>query len=350
MTAISVALCTYNGEKYLKGQLKSIATQTYPAKELVVCDDRSTDSTLQLVQDFIQLNPDLETKLVVNKQNLHFTGNFFKAASLCTGSHIAFSDQDDEWYAGKLEKLAAFIAAQSPELVIHRANVRDMVAGEGRETIAVPSMDLPLYHQELIHCVRSYSLGCCFVVQKSLIELFPRFWIWDEYLQHREQHGAFIGHDMLIFATAWARRSAIAIDDRLMDYRVHGANIFGRSSVEVERRSKEHTGWRWFAVSPDMLLAHARRLRSEHRILVKLAQEMDAPASDGVRALSEAVRRRSELLFLRTEIHSVKKSRAERAEAFMRNALAGNYFLGKQFFGVSRGTILKDFIAVLAAR
>ena len=41
---ISVALCTYNGEKFLQEQLESIALQTLLPDELVVCDDRSSDS------------------------------------------------------------------------------------------------------------------------------------------------------------------------------------------------------------------------------------------------------------------------------------------------------------------
>jgi glycosyltransferase involved in cell wall biosynthesis len=50
-TTISVALCTYNGEKYLAKQLDSILSQENPVDEIVVCDDGSTDNTQSILQD-----------------------------------------------------------------------------------------------------------------------------------------------------------------------------------------------------------------------------------------------------------------------------------------------------------
>ena len=47
---ISVALCTYNGERYIREQLESILNQTMPVDEIVVCDDGSTDNTLHIIE------------------------------------------------------------------------------------------------------------------------------------------------------------------------------------------------------------------------------------------------------------------------------------------------------------
>lgn len=47
---LSVALCTYNGEKYIEEQIRSILEQTMPVDEVVVCDDGSTDDTLQYIE------------------------------------------------------------------------------------------------------------------------------------------------------------------------------------------------------------------------------------------------------------------------------------------------------------
>ena len=54
MMKTSVALCTYNGEKYIESQLISILSQTCPVDEIVVCDDGSTDNTLQIVNQIAQ--------------------------------------------------------------------------------------------------------------------------------------------------------------------------------------------------------------------------------------------------------------------------------------------------------
>ncbi len=48
---VSVVMCTYNGEKYLREQMDSILAQTYPIHEIIVCDDCSTDGTMNILQE-----------------------------------------------------------------------------------------------------------------------------------------------------------------------------------------------------------------------------------------------------------------------------------------------------------
>ena len=51
---VSIVLCSYNGEKYIEEQLDSLRVQTRPADEVMIFDDRSTDRTVKIVQDFIR--------------------------------------------------------------------------------------------------------------------------------------------------------------------------------------------------------------------------------------------------------------------------------------------------------
>ena len=51
---VSVVMCTYNGEKYLREQIESILNQTYPVYELIIQDDRSTDRTVEIVCEYQQ--------------------------------------------------------------------------------------------------------------------------------------------------------------------------------------------------------------------------------------------------------------------------------------------------------
>ena len=90
---ISIAMTSYNGEKYIREQLDSILTQTYGNFELIICDDRSKDSTVEIIKDYCI--KDSRIKLYVNEKNLGFKKNFEKAISLCKGEYIALSDQDD---------------------------------------------------------------------------------------------------------------------------------------------------------------------------------------------------------------------------------------------------------------
>jgi glycosyltransferase involved in cell wall biosynthesis len=102
-TRISVALCTYNGERFLPQQLASIQQQSRLPDELVVCDDRSTDRTLEIVREFAA-SVSFPVKVIENEQKLGSSKNFEKAIRLCSGDLIALSDQDDVWYAIRLER------------------------------------------------------------------------------------------------------------------------------------------------------------------------------------------------------------------------------------------------------
>ncbi len=100
---ISIALCTYNGEKYLEKQLTSILSQTYSNLEVVVVDDGSTDGTEDLIVKYAAT--DDRIKFFKNDVNLGFNKNFERAISLTTGDFIAISDQDDVWAKEKIAAL-----------------------------------------------------------------------------------------------------------------------------------------------------------------------------------------------------------------------------------------------------
>ena len=101
---ISIALCTYNGEKFLQAQLDSIEQQTLLPDELVVCDDCSSDGTIDILEKF-RKRASFPVHIHPNKINLGSTQNFEKTIRLCTGDIIALSDQDDVWRPNKLERL-----------------------------------------------------------------------------------------------------------------------------------------------------------------------------------------------------------------------------------------------------
>ena len=106
MTDVSVALCTFQGERHLAEQLESIASQTLLPVELVVCDDGSTDGTIELLERFSAGAP-FPVRVHVNPTTLGVAANFSRAVSLCRGAVVALADQDDVWVPTKLEHLLA---------------------------------------------------------------------------------------------------------------------------------------------------------------------------------------------------------------------------------------------------
>lgn len=108
----SVAMCTYNGAKYLGEQLESLVTQHRLPDELVVCDDGSTDGTVKLLEHFATETP-FPVRLFRNPCNLGYSRNFAQAMKLCEGDMIALSDQDDVWRPEKLGRLEQIFERQA---------------------------------------------------------------------------------------------------------------------------------------------------------------------------------------------------------------------------------------------
>ena len=102
---ISVALCTYDGERFLRPQLDSLLGQDHEALEVVAVDDASLDGTWAILEAYAARDPRL--RVFRNPENLGFRRNFERAMGLCRGELIAPSDQDDVWRSEKLRRLSA---------------------------------------------------------------------------------------------------------------------------------------------------------------------------------------------------------------------------------------------------
>lgn len=122
---LSVALCTYNGAAHLPAQLASLAAQTRRPDELVVCDDRSADDTVPLLERFAAAAP-FAVRLHRNETTLRSTKNFEQAVARCTGQVIFLCDQDDVWEPDKLARFErAFAADPAVGLVASDLSVID---------------------------------------------------------------------------------------------------------------------------------------------------------------------------------------------------------------------------------
>ncbi|MBS0195007.1 MAG: glycosyltransferase [Proteobacteria bacterium] len=102
---VSVALCTFNGERFLREQLDSVLAQQDVTLEVVAIDDGSTDATCAILSEYAAR--DARLRWQANARNLGPTANFEQAMALCRGALIAPCDQDDVWHPHKLAGLAA---------------------------------------------------------------------------------------------------------------------------------------------------------------------------------------------------------------------------------------------------
>jgi glycosyltransferase involved in cell wall biosynthesis len=97
---ISVCLATYNGEKFVLEQIKSILKQLKEDDELIISDDSSTDSTTDIIKSI----KDKRIFLLENQTFKSHIFNFENALKYAKGDYIFMSDQDDVWKTDKVER------------------------------------------------------------------------------------------------------------------------------------------------------------------------------------------------------------------------------------------------------
>jgi glycosyltransferase involved in cell wall biosynthesis len=102
---IAILLATYNGEKYLDEQIRSLFAQTYHDFVIIARDDNSRDRTPDILARWAAERPERFTLVADGLGNLGFLGNFSRLMELCDAPYFAFCDQDDVWLPHKIERL-----------------------------------------------------------------------------------------------------------------------------------------------------------------------------------------------------------------------------------------------------
>ncbi len=230
---ISVALAVYNGEKYLTAQLESIKRQTLPPDEVVICDDGSTDGTVDLCRDFIEKNGLAGWRVFENEKNLGYCLNFYGAVEKCQGDIIFFCDQDDVWYEQKTEVMKKTLE-ENPEITFLASRYR-LIDGEGNESEikAIPHYEEKfdgslekIESQELIGHSFIRGCSCCF---RSQIK---------EKIKPIELR-SLLGHDWLICMISALSGGAYCLNTPLMGYRCHQSNASFTTDNSLKNRRLE---------------------------------------------------------------------------------------------------------------
>lgn len=102
MSSVAIVMATYNGEKYVGEQIKSILSSTYQDFELFIYDDGSKDETMTILKEYESIHPD-KIHVRQNENNLGVTRNFLQGVCETTTEYIMLCDQDDVWKPNKIE-------------------------------------------------------------------------------------------------------------------------------------------------------------------------------------------------------------------------------------------------------
>jgi len=205
---ISIALATYNGETFLKQQLNSIYDQTYSKIEVVVSDDKSTDGTVAILEEY-KYNYGLQ--YTVNDINIGFVKNFENALRMCKGDYIALCDQDDIWFPDKIETLAREINNQS--MICSDAIIINKHGEVLSDSMYHYSNRKFFYKKQFSHLLyENYVTGCTILFKRELLERALPFPDWIKY------------HDWWLSVVASCMNGISFIQKPLIKYRYHGNN------------------------------------------------------------------------------------------------------------------------------
>ena len=217
----SIALCTYNGEKYLAEQLKSIAEQTIIIDEVIICDDRSSDNTVKIIESYQALG--LPIILHINDERLGFIKNFEKATSLCSGDIIFLCDQDDIWLPHKAATvLNVFQQNNETILIFTDAQLIDENAKELPNTLWECVNLTTKSKVDFLDLLNNTRItGATVAFRRALLDIaipIPSDWI----------------HDTWFGIVAAAIGRIQAIPEKLILYRQHSNNQIGIRKITIK--------------------------------------------------------------------------------------------------------------------
>lgn len=235
---IYILLACYNGEKYIEKQLDSIVAQSYTNWVLLIRDDNSSDSTLEIIESFNE--KDKRVRIIQDKIQSEVKGacqNFARlldVAVLEEASFIMFADQDDYWFPDKIEKMINGIdkdlvpAMLYSDFLYADHNLKELPKKiqNIRETFSFPSFN------SLI--VQNTVYGCTMMINYTLAKkciMIP---------QEAENHDYWIA---LVASGVGANIKHLEIP--LMLYRQHGNNVSGNYHDHhyISRFKRLFTNW-----------------------------------------------------------------------------------------------------------
>lgn len=281
---LSIVMSTYNGEKYISDQIASIAKQTRAADEVIICDDGSSDKTVEIIGSYISNNGLEETwSLIENETNKGCVLNFLDGARKANGDIIFYSDQDDVWDLHKLELMEmGFI--ENPDMLACCCLLHFMDEN---------GKDMPMTHKfmtsvrvrtkwyqrvSLAEAIRyNKSPGLCLAIKRELIEETRSLILKDG-----------LAHDLPIGLVAAVRGGYFILNQELVRYRQHNNNLSNANITLHSRMS-----------SVDRQIA-GRRVRL--RLMQSLYREYNSELSPKDRRnLSDAIQKTGESVRLLEE-------------------------------------------------
>lgn len=159
MPKVSVVLPTYNGEQFLAQSIESIINQTFQDWELIIVNDCSTDSTLEIANEYA--GKDSRIRVVSNEVNKKLPESLNVGFRLAKGEYLTWTSDDNYYLPNAVEKMVNYLDNNSNDMMVC-ANM-DTIDENGIiiGTFAKYDKELMLYND----CV-----GACFLYRKIVLQ------------------------------------------------------------------------------------------------------------------------------------------------------------------------------------
>jgi glycosyltransferase involved in cell wall biosynthesis len=215
----SVCIATYNGEKFIAQQLKSILNQLKLNDEIIIVDDASSDKTL----DEIRKINDSRIKLTTLNKNIGHVLAFEKALERTSNEIIYFSDQDDVWLSEKCIKvLDKFSTEIDSCLVVHSlSSINDEGMLISDNWLALPEANEKGFKFLLSELFQSKIFGSASAFKSNLLQIilpFPKF---------------VYAHDHWLSICASLTGNTSFMSDNLVYRRIHDNNVTPRDGLNI---------------------------------------------------------------------------------------------------------------------
>lgn len=212
MPRVTIVVTAYNSERYLRDTLQSLVNQSYPNLEILVSDDGSSDSTLEIVNDFVARY--MNVKLNANKKNLGIAKNYNLAVTMATGEFVIGISHDDLLPPTHVEKMIACF--DNPRIgLVHCNAVQIDAYGVEKGFVAKDSEKIKKTKNPMKWlCFNNFIQSCGLMFRK---EAFLKFGGWDESFSYDSEWYTYIR-----YAENYDFRYTV---DTFSYYRVHDHNI-----------------------------------------------------------------------------------------------------------------------------
>lgn len=230
-TNISVALCTYNGQDYINEQISSILSQTKKVDEIVICDDCSSDNTVQIIKRIQKKYPNL-IRLYQNKNNKGYRKNFDDCYRMCKGEYVFSCDQDDIWNKNKVEKIMNSFKKDTVLVFTDAA----LIDKNGKEIGQSLWENLGIEYKTICN-IEEYkrTIKKRFVVTGATMAFRKSMYNQVNVCEYTCEHDALIAFVAPIFG------NVVALNEKLTKYRRHGKNTTVIGPINKEAPIKKRT-------------------------------------------------------------------------------------------------------------